>query len=156
MIVKKFSELNEEKLNKIIDIHFNHWIKYNSKMIKENTIYKFKQLYTKDILPFGIALFDNEENMVGFCVLKIENLKKYPDIYPWLSDIMVFKEYRGKGYGKILVEEGKRILKKLGYNKIYVWTDQVTDFYKKLDFQYLHKVKKNEGGYGELFFIENI
>ena len=109
MIVKKFSELNEEKLNKIIDIHFNHWIKYNSKMIKENTIHKFKQLYTKDILPFGIALFDNEENMVGFCVLKIENLKKYPDIYPWLSDIMVFKEYRGKGYGKILVEEGKRI-----------------------------------------------
>ena len=155
MKIKKFSELTENELNYIIDAHFNHWIKFNPKMIKENIIYKFTKLYTTDELPFGIALVDDLDNIVGFCVFKIENLKKYPEIFPWLSDVMIFEKYRGKGYGKILLQYGEKILKELGYDTIYVWTDQAPDFYKKLGFTYKQEVEKNEGGYGQLF-IKNI
>ncbi len=103
MEIKRFSKLSKEELNFIIDIHFNHWVKYNPKMIKDNTIYKFSQLYTQNQLPFGIALLDENKNIVGFCVFKIENLKKYPEIYHWLSDVMILEQYRGKGYGKLLL-----------------------------------------------------
>lgn len=152
MKIKKFSELTDNELNYIIDTHFNHWIKFNPKMIKENTIYKFTKLYTTDELPFGIALIDDSDNMVGFCVFKIENLKKYPEIFPWLSDVMIFENYRGRGYGKILLQYGEKILKELGYDTIYVWTDQAPDFYKKLGFTYKQEVEKNEGGFGQLFY----
>ena len=101
MKIKKFKELTIDELNNIIDIHYNHWVKFNSKMIKENTIYKFTNLYTTDRLPFGIVLIDDLDNIVGFCVFKIENLKKYPEIFPWISDVMIFENYRGRGYGKI-------------------------------------------------------
>ena len=90
--------------------------------------------------------------MVGFCVFKIENLKKYPEIFPWLSDVMIFENYRGRGYGKLLLQYGEKILKELGYDTIYVWTDQAPDFYKKLGFTYKQEVEKNEGGYGQLFY----
>ena len=43
----------------------------------------------------------------------------------------IASEYRGKGYGKQLLQYGEIILKELGYNTIYVWTDQAPDFYKK-------------------------
>ena len=152
MKIKKFSELTANELNYIIDIHFNHWVKFNPKIIKENTIYKFSELYTTDELPFGIALIDDSDNIVGFCVFKIENLKKYPDIFPWLSDVMILEEYRGKGYGKVLLQYGEKILKEFGYNTIYVWTDQAPDFYKKLGFTYKQEVEKNEGGFGQLFY----
>ena len=152
MIIKRFSELTKDELNYIIDIHYNHWVKYNPKMIKENTIYKFTELYTTNKLPFGIALIDDLGNIVGFCVFKIENLKKYPEIFPWLSDVMIIKDYRGKGYGKQLLQYGEIILKELGYNTIYVWTDQAPDFYKKLGFTYKQEVEKNEGGRGQLFY----
>ena len=152
MKVKKFNQLTEAELNYIIDTHFNHWVKFNPKMIKENTIYKFTKLYTTDELPFGIALIDDSDNIVGFCVFKIENLKKYPEIFPWLSDVMIFEKYRGKGYGKVLLQYGEKILKEYGYNTIYVWTDQAPDFYKKLGFIYKQEVEKNEGGYGQLFY----
>lgn len=152
MIIKRFSELTKDELNYIIDIHYNHWVKYNPKMIKENTIYKFTELYTTNKLPFGIALIDDLGNIVGFCVFKIENLKKYPEISPWLSDVMIIKDYRGKGYGKQLLQYGEIILKELGYNTIYVWTDQAPDFYKKLGFTYKQEVEKNEGGRGQLFY----
>ena len=152
MKVKKFNQLTEEELNYIIDIHYNHWVKFNPKMVKENTIYKFTKLYTRDELPFGIALIDNKDNIVGFCVFKIENLKKYPEIFPWLSDVMIFEKYRGKGYGKVLLQYGEKILKEFGYNTIYVWTDQAPEFYKKLGFTYKQEVEKNEGGFGQLFY----
>lgn len=152
MKIKKFSELNNEELNSIIDIHYNYWKKFNPKMVRENTEYKFLELYTKNELPFGIALLDENDNIIGFCVFKLENLKKYPDIYPWLSDIMILEEYRGRGYGRILISKGEEILKELGYEKVYIWTDQVPDFYKKLGYKYKLRVEKNEGGYGELFY----
>lgn len=152
MKVKKFNQLAEEELNYIIDIHYNHWVKFNPKMVKENTIYKFTKLYTRDELPFGIALIDDKDNIVGFCVFKIENLKKYPEIFPWLSDVMIFEKYREKGYGKVLLQYGEKILKEFGYNTIYVWTDQAPDFYKKLGFTYKQEVEKNEGGFGQLFY----
>ncbi|MBQ8762169.1 MAG: GNAT family N-acetyltransferase [Clostridia bacterium] len=151
MEIKKFSELTQEQLSCLIDAHFNHWVKFNPKMEKANTEYKFKELYCKDNLPFGVALFDNNE-IVGFCVFKIENLVKYPQFYPWLSDVMILPPFRGKGYGKKLLEYGQKILKELKYNRIYVWTDQAPDFYKKLGFNYLQQVEKNEGGFGELFY----
>ena len=109
MQIKRFSELTKEELNEIIEVHFNHWVKYNPQMMKENTIYKFSELYTKDELPLGFALVDDDGYLVGFCVLKKENLKKYPEISPWLSDVMIIEGYRGKGYGKILVIERVRI-----------------------------------------------
>lgn len=153
MEIKKFKDLNESEMEFIINIHYNHWVKYNPKMKKEDTIHKFKELYTTDELPFGIVLFEKNE-IVGFCVFKIENLKKYLNIYPWLSDVMIIEKYRGQGYGKKLISTGEKILKELGYKTIYVWTDQAPDFYKKLGFKYKQKVEKNEGGFGELFYKE--
>ncbi len=115
-----------------------------------------KNLYTTDNLPLGLALFNEENNIVGFCVLKIENLKLYPEIYPWLSDVMILKEYRNLGYGRILVNEALKYLKTLGYDKVYVWTDQAPLFYEKLNFKFVQKVEKNNGGYGKLYSKEGI
>ena len=151
MIIKKFNELNENELNYIINKHFNHWVQFNPLMIKENTEYKFKNIYTQNTLPFGIAIKENNQ-LIGFCVFKIENLKKYPEYYPWFSDVMIFEEFRNKGYGRKLLDLGTEIIKNLGYKKIFVWTDQAPEFYKKLGFKYLKQIEKNEGGFGELFY----
>lgn len=129
MEIKKFNELTKDELNYLIDIHYNHWVKFNPNMKKEDTIYKFTKLYTTDNIPFGIALIDNN-TIVGFCVLKKENLKKYPNFYPWISDVMIIKDYRNKGYGRKLVSYAEQVLKELGYRIGYLWTDQAPDFYK--------------------------
>ena len=156
MKLKKFKDLTDEQLNMLINVHYNHWKKYSEFITEENTSQKFKNLYTTDNLPLGLALFNEENNIVGFCVLKIENLKLYPEIYPWLSDVMILKEYRNLGYGRILVNEALKYLKTLGYDKVYVWTDQAPLFYEKLNFKFVQKVEKNNGGYGKLYSKEGI
>ena len=155
MIVKRFSELDEKDLNKIIDKHFSHWSQYSELMTLENTQYKFKELYAKNKdIPYGIALIDTDD-IIGFCVLKIDNLKFYPEYNPWISDVMIFDNYRGKGNGVKLINAAKEELKKLDYDKAYLWTDKAPVFYEKQGFKYIKDVLKNdESGYGRLYSIE--
>ncbi len=35
LAIKKFSELTESELHLISDIHYNHWVQYNPKMVKK-------------------------------------------------------------------------------------------------------------------------
>jgi len=154
MKIKKFTELNERDLDLIIDKHFNHWVKFSPTMVLEHTIHKFKNLYANnDEMPFGIAMFEND-NLIGFCVLQKERLDKYPHFSPWITSMLIFEEFRGKGNGKKMVEEALKFLSTLGYKKAYLWTDQTPDFYKKLGFSFVQIVEKNEGGTAELFSID--
>lgn len=154
MQIKRFSELDDNILEKIIHKHFCHWSKFNSTMTIDTTREKFLEYaLNKDGLPFGIAMFD-ENDLIGFLVFKKECLYKYPEFTPWISDVMIFDKYRGKGYGRKLISEALKILKKLGYKKVYLWTDQAPLFYQKIGFQFVQIVEKNEGGYGELYSID--
>lgn len=155
MTVKKFSELTEEELDKIIDKHFSHWSQYSELMTLENTTYKFKELYAKNKdIPYGIALVDKDD-IIGFCILKVEDLKLYPEYNPWISDVMIFDKYRGKGNGVKLINAAKDELNKLNYTKAYLWTDKAPAFYEKQGFKYIKEVLKNDkSGYGRLYSID--
>ena len=67
---------------------------------------------------------------------------------------MVFDEFKGKGYAKQLLDSAYEKFKMLGYDKVYVWTDQIPEFYKKLNWNYEGIITKNEGGEGLLFSKE--
>ena len=151
MIFKTFNELTKEELEKIINKHYNHWSKYSPTMDYENTKNKFENIYAKNVtIPFGVAMFEND-NLIGFLVFKDHCLDNYLEYTPWISDVMIFDEYRNQGYGTILINEAINILNNCGYSKCYLWTDKAPSFYEKIGFNYEHEVVKNEGGTGRLY-----
>lgn len=88
-------------------------------------------------------------------MLKEYDLNDYKEITPNICNIMIFDNYRKKGYGTLLVEYAKKELKKLGYNKAYLWTDKAAKFYEKIGFKYVKDVLKNDKtGYGRLYVID--
>ncbi len=155
MEIKRFSEIGESELDKIINKHFSHWSQYSEFMNIGETTNKFRNIYAKDNnIPFGIVMFDDNK-LIGFCVFKGECLTKYPKFSPWISDVMIFDEFRGMGYGRKLIDYAKNELKNLGYDKAYLWTDKAPIFYEKLGFTYVQDVLKNdESGYGRLYSIK--
>lgn len=151
MIFKKFSELTNKELEQIINKHYNHWSKYSPTMNYEDTKNKFKNIYAKnDTIPSGMAMFDKDK-LIGFLVFKEHCLEKYLEYTPWISDVMIFDEFRKQGYGKKMIEAALSTLKEFGYNKVYLWTDKAPTFYEKIGFTYEHEVEKNEGGTGRLY-----
>lgn len=152
MEIKMFCDLDKKTLENIATLHFNQWSKMNPKLELKTKIKEFTDEYAQynDRIPCGFAVFEGT-SLVGFCRLRIVNLTKYLHIYPWISSILILDQYKGKGYGSILVDKAKELIKAFGYPTAYVWTDQAPEFYKKLGFTFVQKVEKNDGGIAELY-----
>lgn len=81
-------------------------------------------------------------------------LFKYEDgqdrtLTPWYASMYVKREYRGKGYSKILNNAILKEAKKLGYDKLYLKTD-LENYYEKFGAKYLHDLNNGE----KLYFID--
>lgn len=155
MEIKRFSELSSDELNKIINKHFSHWSKYSKEMSLVDVEYKFKNVYAEnDELPYGIALIHDNE-IIGFCTLRLNELEHYPEFNPWICSVMIFDEYRNQGYGKMLIQYAKEEYKSLNFNEVYLWTDKAPQFYEKIGFKYVQDVlKKDKSGYGKIYSIK--
>lgn len=148
----KFKDIDEQDLNKIINKHYTYWKQFSNEMDLKDIVYKFKKLYTDDReLPIGYACYD-ENILIGFCTLRIEALTKYTEFFPWICSVMIFDEYRKKGYGSKMIELISNEAQKLGYNTVYLWTDQAPKFYEKNGFSFLQTVEKDDGSYGKMYY----
>ncbi len=154
MNIKFFSELTEDQVKFIAETNYNYWKTYNPALdYNESTGNIIAMRKNVNVLPLGIALLEKDQ-IIGFCTLRANRLKNHLDINPWLCNVMIFEQFRGKGYAKTMLDYACKKFKGFGYDKVYCWTDQVPDFYKNLGWKYEGKVTKNEGGEGLLFSRE--
>lgn len=154
MKIKLFSELTEEQVKSIAENNFHYWKKFNPILnYEESTGNIIAMRNNSNKLPIGLALVDDDK-IIGFCTLRENRLKNHLDINPWMCNLMIFDEFKGKGYSKILIDFACAKFKEFGYNKVHAWTDQVPELYEKLGWNYEGKITKNEGGEGLLFSKE--
>lgn len=54
---------------------------------------------------------------------------------PWLGGLYVDVPYRNRGIGRSLIERVKQIAKDMGYNEVYLGTDNAGQYYKRLGWE---------------------
>ena len=111
----------EEKINKKISKIINHF---------DNPLYCKLVLLDDDILIGFISIFptDGDEK---------QNLS------PWYATMYVKKEFRGKGYSKILNTAILEEAKKRGFTKLYLKTNLI-NYYEKFGATYLENLNNGE------------
>lgn len=92
-----------------------------------------------------LILLDNQ-NLIGFISIFPNDGEERKELAPWYATLYVKKEYRGKGYSKILNDAILEEAKKRGYKEIYLKTDLV-NFYEKYGFKYIEKLSNEENLY---------
>lgn len=112
---------------------FNEKINKKVEKIKNNLDNPF---YCKLILVDGNTL-------IGFISIFPNDCDERKDLFPWYATMYVKKEYRCKGYSKILnnaiLEEAKR----KGFKRLYLKTDLV-NYYEKFGATFLENLNNNE------------
>lgn len=88
--------------------------------------------YPDDNVKYYIASIENTP--IGITGLYYENDKQV-----WLAWFGILPNHRGKGYGKILLEETMHLAKKRGFRELRLYTDKVDNseaikLYEKLGF----------------------
>lgn len=146
----KVQEANIDEIENVMDLIFDEWgstfsSSRESKLEKiKNAILsgaKFPQLY---------ILKDNNKIIGSFNILEHE--LDGSDLSPWLACVVVNKEYRGKGYGSILLKYIEEVIEQ-NFNEIYLTTEHI-GFYEKIGFK-LMKIIDNNGINNRLYSRTN-
>lgn len=122
---------------------------------KTNNSEEYKAKINKKIDKI-LSLLDNtsycklilleDTTLIGFISIFPEDGDDRRDLTPWYATMFVKKEFRGKGYSKLLNEAILQEAKDRGFEKIYLKTDLV-NYYEKFGAKFLGKLNDSENLY---------
>ncbi|KAL1130934.1 hypothetical protein AAG570_012175 [Ranatra chinensis] len=85
-----------------------------------------------DIFPTSLVLILNEEQVVGHC--KLGEIRFGGDEII-IETVVIHPDHRGKGWGRILMEDAEEYARRKGKKKIYLSTRNQEGFYKRLGYE---------------------
>src|SRR5690554_279539 len=127
--VSESNEYLESSINYIQSI----WAGESSKMVYEDCIKH--SLNLSNSLPRWYLLVDGDVN-VGCAGLITNDFISRMDLYPWVCALYIEKDYRGQGYGELLLNKAKIDARNGGFKNLYLCTDHI-GYYKKYGFEYI-------------------
>ena len=95
-----------------------------------------------------LILLDNNI-LIGFISIFPKDGEERQDLSPWYATMYVKKEYRGKGYSRILNDAILAEAKKRNIKKLFLKTD-LENYYEKFGARYLEKLNNGE----KLYYID--
>lgn len=99
--------------------------------------------------PIRLVVITNEK-CIGTVTL-IDNDFPGKSYGPWLGGLFIDAQYRNCGIGQMLLEEGIKIIKDLGYHELYLTTHTASRYYKRFGWQSVEFCKSDDGFDEEIF-----
>ena len=113
---------------------------------------KVKKIISKfDNYYYSFLILLDGDNLVGHISLFETDGDERTDLKPWYATMYVKKEYRGKGYSKILNDAILKEAKKKGFKRVYLKSDLV-NYYEKFGAIYIEDLSNGE----KLYYIDII
>ena len=139
MEIIRLTSSDNEIFEKVVLWNYNWWGKKQGKSL-EDIAYLFKHSICKDRLPQTfVALLDGVP--VGMYQLSMtDDLFGRPDIYPWLINVYVDEEYRGRSICRHLMNSVAENAKKAGCDELWLYTSHV-GLYEKFGWEFFEHVK---------------
>ena len=122
--IKILDDLNSPYIKKINDIIL--------KWINIERIDNIKNGIINNTYPITIILLKDNE-LIGFYQI-VEHDNDNTSYTPWIANVYVLEEYRGLGYGRVLIESIPDFMKELNIKTIYLHTRHI-NLYEKFGFE---------------------
>jgi len=124
----------------------NEWGKKENDVEEYDEIIKNKVEKIKEYLnhkDYCKLILLEKDNLIGFISIFPEDGEERKDLTPWYATMYVKKEYRGKGYSKILNEAILKEAKERGYDKLYLKTE-LDNYYEKFGAKFIEYLNSGE------------
>lgn len=64
-----------------------------------------------------------------------DDLEEFRHLSPWIAAFIVNPKLRGQGFGTLILSAVEKEAKSLGIERLYLWTEDQTNFYKKRGYE---------------------
>ncbi len=138
MQIVRLENTNNKYFNKLCDWSYNWWGIQNNDSYDEVKSILEHSLCTGDRLPQTYIALINDEVVGMYQFAMADDLYCRPDLYPWLINVYVDKNYRGKGICKEMMNTVPANAKKLGIKELYLYTKHI-GLYEKYDWKFIQE-----------------
>lgn len=135
---------NTKYLKEYIALCYLEWSE-KEKELTEYIDYKLRKLKIENNIILILGLVDHNK-LVGFISLLKKDGDCEVNLTPWYATMYVKKEYRGRGYSRILNDALLEKSKRLGYTKVYLKSNLI-NYYEKFGAIYIKKLENGESLY---------
>lgn len=133
-----------EAIAEIAPWHFAQW----RSLFPHKTLADFAADLAMSLQPGQVPqtwlLLDLKERIIGTGSLLVHDMTDNQELSPWLANIYIHPDYRGHGYGKVIVRHVMAQAQALGFARLYLFTEDQQAFYQTLGWQLL-KTQLYEG-----------
>jgi GNAT superfamily N-acetyltransferase len=98
----------------------------------------YRRAMDPDQIPVMLVAHDNGKPM-GSVQLINDDMETHPELSPWLASLYVHPEYRQQGIATRLILEIEETARQLGFDQLYLFTEDRDSFYKKLGWRELFR-----------------
>ena len=136
-----------EYLDEVVRLEYGEWAE-NKEENKQARIEIKKEKIRNMFIDkyFCKLILIDKDNLIGFISIFPSDCEEEKDLTPWYATMYVKKEYRNKGYSRILNEAILNEARNRGFTTIYLKTD-LENYYEKLGAIFIKKLKTNESLY---------
>ena len=140
-----------EYLDEVCSLTLKEWGSYSSEDEFNLKISKKRKkiLDNIDNKNYCKLILLDGDNLVGFISIFPTDGDERCDLSPWYATMYVKKEYRGKGYSKILNDAILDAARSRGFSKIYLKSDLI-NYYEKFGAVYMEDLSNGE----KLYYID--
>jgi len=85
-------------------------------------------------LPTTWVIHQTSGTPIGSISLVKDDLPGFADLNPWLASLYVFPEFRGRGLGKLLVQQALGFLRQQNFPHAYLFTEDQVPFFSNFGF----------------------
>lgn len=127
-----FLPQNPQIIRQLAEWFYVEWLSSNPQASIEKMEATLSLRVKSDKVPLTMVCFDEEGSLVGSASLTICDMKSHPELTPWLGSVFVAPSARGQGLASKLCLKIELEAQKLGYSKLYLFTDDKMPLYLKL------------------------
>jgi N-acetylglutamate synthase-like GNAT family acetyltransferase len=110
-----------------------HWANEKSMMLYDDCIRHC--IDAQACLPQWYLLQHDEKTIGGAGLIPNDFISRM-DLFPWVCALYIEEEYRGNGYGSLLLEKTKQDTAKIGFENLYLSTDHI-GYYERYGFTHI-------------------
>ena len=134
----------QEYLDEVVELEYDEWADNK----EENRQARLEKKKTKicslfEDKSFCKLILVDDNNLIGFISIFPSDGEEEKNLTPWYATMYVKREYRNKGYSKILNDAILQEAKNRGFKTIYLKTD-LENYYDKFGATFIKKLKTNE------------
>lgn len=132
-------KLQPAVIPQIAQWHYDEWHRLFPDRTPADFAAELTESLQSDTIPQTWLLLDHQQQVCGTGSLLLRDMKTNHHLHPWLANIFLHPDSRGRGLGRALVQQLMQEACQLGVQVLYLFTEDQQSFYQKLGWTLHHR-----------------